>query len=148
MTPQEVLLVDDNPADITLASEALAESKRQSRRQIKINSVGDGDQAVDFLFRRGKYVNQVRPNLVILDLNLPKKDGRAVLKELKSDTELRKIPVVIFSSSQANDDVQRSYQLGANCYVSKPVNLKAYFSVLQSLEEFWFGLARLPREGE
>ncbi|MGA8431320.1 MAG: response regulator [Candidatus Sulfotelmatobacter sp.] len=148
MTPQEVLLVDDNPADITLASEALAESKRQSRRQIKINSVGDGDQAVDFLFRRGKYVNQVRPNLVILDLNLPKKDGRAVLKELKSDAELRKIPVVIFSSSQANDDVQRSYQLGANCYVSKPVNLKAYFSVLQSLEEFWFGLARLPREGE
>ena len=148
MTPQEVLLVDDNPADITLASEALAESKRQSRRQIKINSVGDGDQAVDFLFRRGKYVNQVRPNLVILDLNLPKKDGRAVLKELKSDAELREIPVVIFSSSQANDDVQRSYQLGANCYVSKPVNLKAYFSVLQSLEEFWFGLARLPREGE
>lgn len=148
MTPQEVLLVDDNPADITLASEALAESKRQSRRQIKINSVGDGDQAVDFLFRRGKYVNQVRPNLVILDLNLPKKDGRAVLKELKSDAELREIPVVIFSSSQANDDVQRSYQLGANCYVSKPVNLKAYFSVLQSLEEFWFGLARLPQEGE
>jgi two-component system, chemotaxis family, response regulator Rcp1 len=148
MTPQEVLLVDDNPADITLASEALAESKRQSRRQIKISSVGDGDQAVEFLFRRGKYVNQVRPNLVILDLNLPKKDGRAVLKELKSDAELRKIPVVIFSSSQANDDVQRSYQLGANCYISKPVNLKAYFSVLQSLEEFWFGLARLPREGE
>jgi|ERR1700733_11545788 chemotaxis family two-component system response regulator Rcp1 len=148
MTPQEVLLVDDNPADITLASEALAESKRESRRQIKINSVGDGDQAVDFLFRRGKYANQVRPNLVILDLNLPKKDGRAVLKELKSDPELRQIPVVIFSSSQANDDVQRSYQLGANCYVSKPVSLKAYFSVLQSLEEFWFGLARLPREGE
>jgi chemotaxis family two-component system response regulator Rcp1 len=148
MNPQEVLLVDDNPADITLASEALAESKRQSRRQIKISSVGDGDQAVDFLFRRGKYANQVRPNLVILDLNLPKKDGRAVLKELKADAELRKIPVVIFSSSQANDDVLGSYQLGANCYVSKPVNLKAYFAVLQSLEEFWFGLASLPREGE
>ncbi|HEY4902200.1 MAG TPA: response regulator [Candidatus Sulfotelmatobacter sp.] len=148
MNPQEVLLVDDNPADITLASEALAESKRQSRRQIKISSVGDGAQAVDFLFRRGKYANQVRPNLVILDLNLPKKDGRAVLKELKADAELRKIPVVIFSSSQANDDVLGSYQLGANCYVSKPVSLKAYFAVLQSLEEFWFGLASLPREGE
>ena len=148
MNPQEVLLVDDNPADITLASEALADSKRQSRRQIRISSVVDGDQAVEFLFRRGKYANQVRPNLVILDLNLPKKDGRAVLKELKSDAELRKIPVVIFSSSQANDDVLGSYQLGANCYVSKPVNLKAYFAVLQSLEEFWFGLASLPREGE
>src|ERR1700722_15691055 len=148
MNPQEVLLVDDNPADITLASEALAESKRQSRRQIKISSVGDGAQAVDFLFRRGKYANQVRPNLVILDLNLPKKDGRAVLKELKADAELRKIPVVIFGSSQANVDELGRYKLGANFFFSKPVSLNAYFAVLQSLEEFWFGLASLPREVE
>lgn len=141
---QEVLVVDDNPADLTLAQEALARCKRPS----KVNSVTDGEQAVAFLCRRGKYVNQVRPNLVILDLNLPKKDGRAVLQEVKADPELRKIPVVIFSSSQANDDIVRSYQMGANCYVSKPGNLKAYFAVLQSIEEYWFGLVSLPREGE
>jgi chemotaxis family two-component system response regulator Rcp1 len=141
---QEVLLVDDNPADLTLAQEALARCKRQS----SIHSVMDGEQAIAFLYRRGPYANQVRPNLVILDLNLPKKDGRAVLQEVKSDPELRDIPVVIFSSSQANDDIVRSYQLGANCYVSKPGDLKAYFAALQSIEEFWFGLARLPREGE
>ncbi len=140
----EVLLVDDNPADIALVQEALAQTKRQS----KISSVADGEQAVAFLFRRGSYANQVRPNLVILDLNLPKKDGRAVLKEVKSDADLRKIPVIIFSSSQANDDIAKSYQLGANCYVSKPVNLKSYFATLQSIEEFWFGLASLPQEGE
>lgn len=141
---QEVLLVDDNPADIALIQEALARSERHS----KISSVADGEQAVAFLFRRGPYANQVRPNLVILDLNLPKKDGRAVLKEVKSDADLRKIPVIIFSSSQANDDIAKSYQLGANCYVSKPVNLKSYFATLQSIEEFWFGLASLPQEGE
>jgi CheY-like chemotaxis protein len=141
---QEVLLVDDNPADITLASEALA----QTKRQCKISTAVDGEQAVAFLFRRGKYANQVRPNLVVLDLNLPKKDGRAVLQELKSDPELRKIPVVIFSSSQASADIVRSYQLGANCYVSKPVNLNAYFAALQSVEEFWFGIASLPQEGD
>ena len=140
----EVLLVDDNPADIALMQEALA----QTRRHSKISSVVDGEQAVAFLFRRGSYANQVRPNLVILDLNLPKKDGRAVLKEVKSDANLRKIPVIIFSSSQANDDIAKSYQLGANCYVSKPVNLKSYFATLQSIEEFWFGLASLPQEGE
>ena len=142
---QEVLIVDDNPADLTLAQEALARCKRQN----KISSVTDGEQAVAFLFRRGAYINQLRPNLVILDLNLPKKDGRAVLEELKSDPDLRKIPVVIFSTSQASSDIVRSYQLGANCYVSKPVDLKAYFAALQSIEEFWFGLARLPQgEGE
>ena len=111
----EVLLVDDNPADIALVQEALAQTKRQS----KISSVADGEQAVAFLFRRGSYANQVRPNLVILDLNLPKKDGRAVLKEVKSDADLRKIPVIIFSSSQANDDIAKSYQLGANCYAQQ-----------------------------
>jgi chemotaxis family two-component system response regulator Rcp1 len=145
---QEVLLVDDNPADISLAQEALSECKRHNNRQIKISSVVDGEQAVDFLFRRGQYANQVRPDLVILDLNLPKKDGRAVLKELKADPELCRIPVVIFSTSQANNDIVRSYQLGANCYVSKPGNLKSYFAALQCIEEFWFGLASLPEEGE
>jgi len=145
---QEVLLVDDNPADISLAQEALAECKRQSNRQIKVSSVVDGEQAVAFLFRRGKYADQVRPNLVILDLNLPKKDGRAVLKELKADPELCRIPVVIFSTSQANNDIVRSYQLGANCYVSKPGNLRDFISAVTSIGEFWFGFVHLPREEE
>jgi len=141
---REILLVDDNPADLSLAQEALARCLRHNI----INSVCDGEQAISFLFRRGTYANQMRPSLVILDLNLPKKDGRAVLEEVKSDPDLRQIPVVIFSTSQASTDIIRSYQLGANCYVSKPVDLKAYFAALQLIEEFWFGLARLPQEGE
>jgi chemotaxis family two-component system response regulator Rcp1 len=144
----EVLLVEDNPGDVRLAREALAEGKLQNDRQIKLSSVVDGEQALAFLFRRGKYADQLRPNLVILDWNLPKKDGRAVLKEVKSDPELCRIPIVIFSTSQADNDIVRSYQLGANCYVNKPVNLKSYFETLQSIEEFWFGLASLPEEGE
>jgi two-component system, chemotaxis family, response regulator Rcp1 len=144
----EVLLVEDNPGDIRLAREALAEGNLQNNRQIKLSSVVDGEQALAFLFRRGKYADQVRPNLVILDWNLPKKDGRAVLKEVKADPELCRIPIVIFSTSQADNDIFRSYQLGANCYVNKPVNLKSYFATLQSIEEFWFGLASLPEEGE
>jgi two-component system, chemotaxis family, response regulator Rcp1 len=139
-----VLLVDDNPADIALAQEALVQGKRRS----KISIVVDGEQAMDFLFRREPYASQLRPNLVILDLNLPKKDGRAVLQEVKSDPDLRSIPIVIFSTSQANEDVVRSYQLGANCYVSKPGNLKAFFAALQFIEEFWLGLASLPEEGK
>jgi len=141
-------LVEDNPGDVRLAREALAEGKLQNDRQIKLSSVVDGEQALAFLFRRGKYADQLRPNLVILDWNLPKKDGRAVLKEVKSDPELCRIPIVIFSTSQADNDIVRSYQLGANCYVNKPVNLKSYFETLQSIEEFWFGLASLPEEGE
>ena len=141
-------MVEDNPGDVRLAREALAEGKLQNDRQIKLSSVVDGEQALAFLFRRGKYADQLRPNLVILDWNLPKKDGRAVLKEVKSDPELCRIPIVIFSTSQADNDIVRSYQLGANCYVNKPVNLKSYFETLQSIEEFWFGLASLPEEGE
>jgi two-component system, chemotaxis family, response regulator Rcp1 len=141
---REVLLVDDNPADLMLAQEALAACTRHSN----VHSVIDGEQAIAFLCGRSPYADRVRPHLLILDLNLPKKDGQAVLVEIKADPELRGIPVVIFSSSQANADVARSYQLGANCYISKPVNLKAYFATLQSIEEFWFGLASLPQEGE
>jgi CheY-like chemotaxis protein len=122
----KILLVDDNPADLSLAQEALA---RCARRHT-IRSVCDGEQAMAFVFRRGPYANRLRPNLVILDLNLPKKDGRTVLEEMKSDPDLRQIPVVIFSTSQASTDIVRSYQLGANCYVSKPIDLKPYFAAL------------------
>ena len=99
-----------------------------------------------YLRRAGPYANAIRPDLVILDLNLPKKDGRAVLAEAKADAELRTIPIVVFSTSRSMLDIARSYELGANCYVSKPGNLNDYFLAVQSIEEFWFGSASLPRE--
>jgi len=138
----QVLLVDDNPADVVLAREALARGRHQSC----ISNVGDGEEAMAFLRRAGRYANTVRPDLVILDLNLPKKDGRAVLAEAKADTKLRTIPVVVFSTSRSMLDITRSYDLGANCYVSKPGNLDDYLLAVQSIEEFWFGSASLPRE--
>ncbi len=138
----QVLLVDDNPADVVLAREALAGGRHQSC----ISNVADGEQAMAFLRRAGPYANTARPDLVILDLNLPKKNGQAVLAEAKADSNLRAIPVVVFSTSRSLLDITRSYDLGANCYVSKPGNLNDYFSVVQSIEEFWFGSASLPRE--
>jgi two-component system, chemotaxis family, response regulator Rcp1 len=138
----QVLLVDDNPADVGLAREALAGGRHQSC----ISDVPDGEEAIAFLHRAGQYANAVRPDLVILDLNLPRKDGRAVLAEAKGDTNLRTIPIVVFSTSRAMLDIARSYELGANCYVSKPGNLDDYFLAMQAIEEFWFGSASLPRE--
>jgi len=140
--PPQVLLVDDNPADVALAREALTGCGYRSH----ISDVQDGEQAMAFLRRAGQYANAVRPDLVILDLNLPRKDGRAVLAEVKADADLRTIPVVVFSTSRAMLDIKRSYELGANCYVSKPGNLDEYFLVMQSIEEFWFGSASLLRE--
>ena len=140
----EVLIVDDNPADVTLAREALAGSAHHSR----ISSAGDGEEALAFLNRTGTYASMIRPDLIILDLNLPRKDGRAVLAAVKADPELRRIPVVIFSSSQLSRDISRCYELGANCYVSKPGNLNEFFSVIKSIEEFWFGSVSLPPRGE
>ncbi len=140
----QVLLVDDNPADVALAMEALAGSSFQSH----ISSVRDGVEALAFLNRAGAYVNAFRPDLVILDLNLPKKDGRAVLAQTKQDENLRNIPIVVFSTSQACSDIKRSYEMGANCYVHKPGNLADYFSALQTIEQFWFGCVSLPAEEE
>ena len=145
MKPQcRLLLVDDNPADVGLAREALIESARHS----EITSVEDGVEAMAFLDRRGKYVTALRPDLVILDLSLPKKDGLAVLAAVKARPELRSIPVVIFSTSQLSRDIVRSYELGANCYVSKPGSLKEFFSAVKAIEEFWCGFVNLPRQGE
>jgi CheY-like chemotaxis protein len=141
---RQVLLVDDNPADVGLAREALAGGRHHSC----ISDVADGEEAMAYLHRAGQYANAVRPDLVILDLNLPKKDGRAVLAEAKADANLRVIPVVVFSTSRSMLDITRSYELGANCYVSKPGNLKDYFLAVQSIEEFWFGSASLPRKEE
>jgi two-component system, chemotaxis family, response regulator Rcp1 len=137
-----VLHVDDNPADAVLLREALAEGKHQ----VHISNVTDGEQAMAFLHRILQYGDARRPDLLTLDLNLPKKDGRAVLAEVKADIKLSAIPVVVFSTSRSILEIVRTYELGANCYVSKPGNLKDYFSAVKSIEEFWFGFASLPRE--
>jgi len=144
MRTTEVLLVDDNPADTDLTTEVLARSGCPSH----IHAVTDGVQAIAFLRREGKYAHATVPDIVILDLSLPGKDGRAVLAEVKADPVLRKIPIAIFSTSEARQDIVRSYELGANCYVSKPGNLRDFISAVTSIGEFWFGLARLPREEE
>jgi len=136
----DVLIVDDNPGDVALVCEALSRSKRRSQ----INSVGDGVEAMAFLNHGEKYVNAIRPDLVILDLNLPKKDGLAVLAAMKAGPDLRRIPVVIFSTSELRKDVERSYGLGANCYVRKPGNLNDFLSAVKLIEEFWFGLVMPP----
>jgi chemotaxis family two-component system response regulator Rcp1 len=144
MRTTEVLLVDDNPADTDLTSEVLARNGCPSH----IHAVVDGVEAIAFLRRQGKYAHAILPDFVILDLSLPGKDGRAVLSEVKADPVLRKIPIAIFSTSEARQDILRSYELGANCYVSKPGNLGDFISAVTSIGEFWFGLARLPREEE
>jgi two-component system, chemotaxis family, response regulator Rcp1 len=138
--PPEILLVDDNPADLDLEREALARTGQPSH----INSVKDGEQALAFLRRQGGYETAPRPDLVVLDLNLPRCDGRQVLAEAKTDAALRTIPIVVFTTSHSRQDIQRSYELGANCYVSKPGSLQDFLSAVQAIEKFWFGCASVP----
>jgi CheY-like chemotaxis protein len=144
MRTTEVLLVDDNPADTDLTSEILARNCCPSH----ICAVINGVEAIAFLRHEVTYGTAPLPDFVILDLNLPRKDGRAVLAEVKADPVLRKIPIVIFSTSEARQDIVGSYALGANCYVSKPGNLRDFISAVTSIGEFWFGFARLPRAEE
>jgi len=141
-TTAGVLLVDDNPADLDLIGEVLS----RSLCSVDVSSVRDGQQAMDFLHRRGVYASSSRPALVVLDLSMPGKDGRFVLAEVKSHPELRKIPIVVFSTSQAGPDIQGSYNLGANSYVTKPCSLADFVSAVTSIGEFWLSCAILPRE--
>ncbi|MGH9503546.1 MAG: response regulator [Terriglobales bacterium] len=143
-TTSEILLVDDNPADRDLTIYALNQGAWQSH----ISWVPDGAEAMAYLRHAGKYGAATRPHLVLLDLNLPRKDGRSVLAELKSDPKLCRIPVVIFSTSETAVDVERSYQLGANSYISKPPTLGQWVSAVKLLNDFWIGCACLPREEE
>jgi two-component system, chemotaxis family, response regulator Rcp1 len=139
----EVLLVDDNPADVYLASEAL----RMGCSRCHVSHVGDGEEALAYLRHEGSYADSVRPNVVILDLRLPKKSGEAFLTELRADPNLRKIPVVVFSTSRSNGDIVRSYELGANCYLSKPGNLGEFVSTVQLIGSF-FGSDERVSKGE
>jgi CheY-like chemotaxis protein len=135
-----VLLVEDNPGDADLTQETL----ESNRLLVEISVVVDGEQAIDFLLTRGNYSDVELPDLVILDLNLPKMDGREVLAEMKQHERLRMIPVVILTSSDAERDIAQSYALGANCYVTKPVDLVAFQSIVKSIDGFWFTVVKLP----
>jgi two-component system, chemotaxis family, response regulator Rcp1 len=141
MQALDILLVDDNPADTELMADIL---KRHGCRG-QIHTVPDGEEAVAFLRGQGKYAGETMPQLVVLDLNMPRKDGRAVLKEVKADPQLRAIPVVVFTTSQSPHDVTGSYQLGANCYVNKPGNLPEFVAAVTEFGNFWFRRAHLPQ---
>ena len=138
--PVEILLVEDNPGDVRLTVEALRDSKVRN----KLNVARDGVEALSFLRREGAFANAVRPDLILLDLNLPRKDGREVLAEIKADPALHTIPVVILTTSRAEQDVLRSYELKANCYITKPVDLEQFITVVRSIEDFWLTIVKLP----
>jgi two-component system, chemotaxis family, response regulator Rcp1 len=140
--PVEILLVEDNPGDVRLTREALREGKVRNN----LNVAADGVEALEYLRRHGRYADAVRPDLILLDLNLPKKDGREVLQDIKADPALRYIPVVVLTSSQAEQDILRAYDLHANCYVTKPVDLDQFIHVVHSIEDFWFTIVKLPQE--
>jgi two-component system response regulator len=142
--PIDILLVEDNPGDVDLAREALADSKINNR----LFTVGDGEAAIDFLFKRNGYQNMPRPDLILLDLNLPRKDGREVLADIKSHKILKCIPVVILTTSQADEDVLKSYNLHANCYITKPIAFDQFIKVVRSIEGFWLSIVVLPPTGE
>jgi chemotaxis family two-component system response regulator Rcp1 len=138
--PIEILMVEDNPGDVRLTVEALKEGKVRNN----LHTVADGVQAMAFLRRQGQYADATRPDLVLLDLNLPKMNGREVLAEIKEDPELRRIPVVILTVSKAEQDILKSYNLHANCYITKPVDLDQFLGVVKAIEDFWLTVVLLP----
>jgi chemotaxis family two-component system response regulator Rcp1 len=138
----KILLVEDNPADVRLTEEALKENKLRNNLSV----VEDGLEAMDFLHRTNGHAEASRPDLILLDLNLPKKDGREVLAEIKKDPDLRSIPVVVLTTSKAEEDIIKTYNLHANCYINKPVDLEQFISVVKSIEDFWLTIVKLPGE--
>lgn len=138
--PIQVLLVEDDPGDVRLTQEAL----KRSKLLVMITVVSDGEQALQFLRRVGPYAGGVRPDLVLLDLNLPKVDGREVLAAVKSDPDLRMIPVVVLTTSAADGDILKAYGLGGNCYITKPVGFEEFRRIVRAVEEFWFEVVKLP----
>jgi two-component system response regulator len=141
-TPIQVLLVEDNPGDVRLTREALKEEKVWNNLHV----VEDGEAAIAFTKQTGQYANAPRPDIILLDLNLPKKDGREVLAVLKADENLKRIPVVILTSSKAEEDILKAYNLNANCYITKPVDFEQFIRVVRAIEEFWLTIVKLPPE--
>ena len=140
--PIEILMVEDNPGDVRLTKEALKDGKVRN----SIHVVTDGEEALSYLHKEGKHINSPRPDLILLDLNLPKKDGRDVLKEIKSSETFRRIPVVILTTSKAEEDILKAYDSYANCYITKPVDLDQFINVARKIEDFWLTIVKLPSE--
>ena len=138
----EILLVEDDPADVDLTKEVLEDSKVK----LNLNVVEDGVLAMEYLRKEGKFANKPKPDLILLDLNMPRKDGRETLAEIKSDPKLQMIPIVILTTSNANEDIVKTYTKGANCYITKPVGLKQFTKVVRAIENFWFTIVKLPPE--
>ena len=136
----EILLVEDNPADVRLTVEAFKEGTVRH----KLSVARDGVEALDILFRRGIHIQAARPDIILLDLNLPRKDGREVLQAIKADQTLRRIPVVVRTTSSAEEDILRSYDLHVNCYITKPVDMERFIEVVRAIENFWFNIVQLP----
>lgn len=140
--PVEILLVEDNEGDIRLTQEAFRESKVCNQLHV----VKDGVEAIAFLKKEGTHVNAVRPDLILLDLNLPKRNGIEVLQEIKNDDKLKRIPVLVLTSSEADRDIVGSYNLHANCFITKPLDLNDFLQLVQAIEDFWLTIVKLPRE--
>ena len=140
--PIEILLVEDSPSDTALTIEALDEGKIANN----LTHVEDGIEAMDCLRQKGKYKNSPRPDLIMLDLNLPKKDGREVLAEIKNDPDLKIIPIIVLTTSRSDKDILQSYELNANCYITKPVDFKQFMDVVKSIEKFWLTVVTLPQK--
>ncbi len=138
--PFEILLVEDNPGDVFLTQEAF----REGRLAYRLSVVEDGEEAMRFLRREGRHSKAPQPDLILLDLNLPKKDGRELLGEVKMDPELRQIPVIVLTTSKAEQDVAKAYKLHANCYLTKPIQMDDFLKTIRSVEEFWLSVVRLP----
>lgn len=142
--PVEILLVEDNPGDVRLTQEVFKEGKVRNLLNVVLN----GEEAMAFLHQKGRFANAPRPDIILLDLNLPRKDGREVLAEIKADPDLKRIPVVILTTSQAESDLIQSYNLHANCYIVKPVDLDHFIDVVRTVEGFWLQIVKLPPGGE
>ncbi|MBI5441319.1 MAG: response regulator [Deltaproteobacteria bacterium] len=144
LRPVEILLVEDNPGDVRLTREALKEGKIHNNLHV----AADGVEALAFLRGQGRYAEAVKPDLILLDLNLPRKNGLEVLQDLKADENLKRIPVVVLTTSSAEKDVMASYNLHANCFVTKPVDIEQFITVVKSVEDFWFSIVKLPPNGK
>ncbi len=143
MRPVEILLVEDNPGDVRLTREAL----RENKLKVNLTVAEDGEEAMGLLLKQGDYVDAPDPDIILLDLNLPKKNGREVLEDIKGNPKLKSIPVVVLTTSKAEEDILRAYASHANCYIAKPIDMGQFIKVVKVLEDFWFSIVKLPRDG-